>query len=65
MVQKDIAVIPKSTQQKRISENISLFDWQLDEDDVAELDSLDQGPSARICDFEFFPGIKNHPEFPF
>lgn len=64
-IQKGIAAIPKSTNPKRIQENIDLFDFELDSNDIKILNSLDQGPSARICDFDFFGGIRDHPEYPF
>ena len=65
IIQKGIIVIPKSTNQQRIKDNIQLFDWNLDAEDVAELNKLDQGSKGRICDFSFFKGITKHPEFPF
>ncbi|XP_012268795.1 aldo-keto reductase family 1 member A1 [Athalia rosae] len=64
-LQRGIAAIPKSTNPERLKKNIDLFDWELTAEDTDELDALDQGSSARICDFGFFKGIKNHPEFPF
>lgn len=64
-VQNGIAVIPKSTNPKRIKENIELFDWELESEDMVQLKNLDLGESARICDFSFFQGVKKHPEFPF
>ncbi|CAG5107711.1 Similar to akr1a1a: Aldo-keto reductase family 1 member A1-A (Danio rerio) [Cotesia congregata] len=65
IIQKGIAAIPKSTNPKRIQENIDLFDFELDSNDIKIVNSLDQGPSARICDFDFFAGIREHPEYPF
>ncbi|GLV43322.1 uncharacterized protein CBL_03865 [Carabus blaptoides fortunei] len=64
-VQRGIAAIPKSTNAQRLKENISIFDFKLDNDDVAKLKSLDQGAAARVCDFSFMKGIEKHPEFPF
>lgn len=64
-IQKGIAVIPKSTTPQRIQDNIQLFGWQLDAQDLTALDALDQGEQARICDFSFLPGTEKHPEFPF
>ncbi|XP_015586347.1 alcohol dehydrogenase [NADP(+)] [Cephus cinctus] len=65
IIQKGIAAIPKSTNPQRIKENIDLFDWELQSSDMDDLNALDKGSSARICDFSFFKGIRNHPEFPF
>ncbi|XP_015191616.1 PREDICTED: alcohol dehydrogenase [NADP(+)] [Polistes dominula] len=62
---KGISTIPKSTNPQRIKENIQLFDWELEDEDILELEALNKGKSARICDFSFMKGIKNHPEYPF
>lgn len=40
-IQKGLSVIPKSTHKARIEENFAVFDFELDEDSVAALDSLD------------------------
>ncbi|KAF4517437.1 hypothetical protein B566_EDAN005046 [Ephemera danica] len=64
-LQRGIAVIPKSVTPARMKENFQLLDFELTEDDVKKLNELDQGPAARVCDFAFFGGIRNHPEFPF
>lgn len=65
IIQEDIIVIPKSTNMNRLKENIDLFDFTIDNDDLKTLVSLDRGEAARVCDFSFFKGLKNHPEFPF
>ncbi|XP_055525293.1 aldo-keto reductase family 1 member A1 [Wyeomyia smithii] len=63
LLQRGISTIPKSTNAKRVRENIDLFDFKIEDSDMALLDALDQ--NIRICDFGFFPGISKHPEFPF
>ncbi|KAH0951342.1 hypothetical protein HN011_004627 [Eciton burchellii] len=65
IIQNGIAAIPKSTNPKRIKENIELFDWELQLEDMNKLKTLDMGESARICNFSFLKGITKHPEFPF
>lgn len=64
IIQRGIAAIPKSTNPERIRQNFEIHDFELSSKDMASLDKLDQGPAARILDFAFFKGIKNHPEFP-
>lgn len=56
IVQKGIAAIPKSTNPKRLRENLDVFDFVLDADDVSKMDGLDKGAAARILDFTVFPG---------
>ncbi|RLU18594.1 hypothetical protein DMN91_008951, partial [Ooceraea biroi] len=48
IVQRGIIAIPKSTNPKRIQENIQLFDWELEVKDMEKLRALDMGESARI-----------------
>lgn len=40
MVEKDIAVIPRSSSPEHIRENFAIFDWELDESDHHRLDGL-------------------------
>lgn len=53
-IQKDIVVIPKSTNPKRLRENISIFDFRLDDSEMKQLNDLDQG--LRILNFMIFQG---------
>jgi diketogulonate reductase-like aldo/keto reductase len=41
VVQRDVPVIPKSVRRERVEENGQLFDFELSDDDMAALDSLD------------------------
>jgi diketogulonate reductase-like aldo/keto reductase len=41
-VQKGVVVLPKSTREARIAENVALFDFALDADDVSRLDALEE-----------------------
>jgi 2,5-diketo-D-gluconate reductase A len=40
-LQRDTVVLPKSTHRDRIEENARIFDFELSDDDMAELDGLD------------------------
>ncbi|KAL2611203.1 hypothetical protein R1flu_022895 [Riccia fluitans] len=42
-LQKNFVVLPKSTTPSRIIENISVFDFEISREDMAKLDSFDEG----------------------
>jgi len=44
LVQRGIAVIPKSVRKERIVENFNIFDFRLDEEDMALISTLDRTP---------------------
>lgn len=54
-----ISVIPKSITKSRIIENIDIFDFDLDEEDVKYLDSLNK--KQRICPLSMFADHKYYP----
>lgn len=43
LVQQGVIVIPKSSNKERLKENISIFDFDLSDDEMATIDKLDQG----------------------
>ncbi|MGV8894919.1 MAG: aldo/keto reductase [Rhodoglobus sp.] len=47
-VQQGLVVIPKTAHPARMVENISIFDFELDADDLAALATLDLGPGAGV-----------------
>lgn len=65
LVQNEIIVIPKSSNPTRIQQNISIFDFELSEEDMRKLNDLDQGEKGRIFNFLFWKGVEKHPEYPF
>ncbi|EFA09575.1 Alcohol dehydrogenase [NADP(+)] A-like Protein [Tribolium castaneum] len=65
LIQRGIAVIPKSVTPKRIDENRKLFDFVLSDDEMKTLYGLNVGEAARVCDFKVFGGLDKHPDFPF
>ncbi|KZC11208.1 Alcohol dehydrogenase [NADP(+)] A [Dufourea novaeangliae] len=56
LLQLGVVVIPKSASSERIKANIDLFDFELKEDDMKLLSSLNKGPRGRIFKFLFFKG---------
>ncbi|XP_066247891.1 aldo-keto reductase family 1 member B1-like [Euwallacea similis] len=65
LLQRNIVVIPKSVTESRVKQNIKLFDFTLDDDDIKSLKALDVGEDARVCDFSFSKSLSAHPEWPF
>lgn len=46
LIQRNIVAIPKSVRKERMAENFSVFDFELDQKDVAAIGSLDQKASS-------------------
>ena len=47
-VQNGLVAIPKSRNPERMAQNLAVFDFELDADDLAQLDRLDEGPGAGV-----------------
>lgn len=47
-IQQRLVAIPKSSNPKRIAENIDVFDFELTDADFASIAALDKGPSAGV-----------------
>jgi diketogulonate reductase-like aldo/keto reductase len=55
-VEREIPVIPKSTHRERIVENAKIFDFELSDADMAELDALDStGGTDRAVERKWWP----------
>lgn len=54
LFQRDILIIPKSTNPDRLRENFNITDFELSTEDMETLKSMDK--NFRICDFSFFKG---------
>ena len=49
-VQQGVIIIPKSVHKNRMEENLGIWDYSLDEEDMAQISSLDKGtPSMLHC----------------
>ena len=49
-VQQGVIIIPKSVHKNRMEENLGIWDYSLDEEDMAQISSLDKGtPSMLDC----------------
>ncbi|QCS40961.1 aldo/keto reductase [Natrinema versiforme] len=51
-LQKDIVVLPKSTSEPHLRQNIDLFGWELDADDVARIDDIDRMDNVYMIDLD-------------
>lgn len=47
-LQRGNVIFPKSSDHRRIEENFSIFDFELDHGDLATIDALDRGEEGRI-----------------
>ena len=46
-IERGNIVFPKSTTPERIKENFEIFDFELDDDQLEQIDGLDRGESGR------------------
>lgn len=49
-----IAAIPRSSNAERIRQNLAVFDFRLDDEEMAAISAL-RSRNVRICDFDFSP----------
>jgi diketogulonate reductase-like aldo/keto reductase len=54
LVQQGIAVIPRTSKVERLAENIALFDFELSDDEMAQIAKL-ATPDGRIVDWAWSP----------
>ena len=52
LVQRGIAVIPRTSKVERLQENLSVFDFELSADEMAQIEGLAR-PGGRIVDWAF------------
>ncbi|XP_075982793.1 1,5-anhydro-D-fructose reductase-like [Anticarsia gemmatalis] len=65
LVREKIVVIPKSTNEQRLKENMEIYDFNITSEEMECLRKLDKGENGRIFNFLFWKGVENHPEYPF
>lgn len=61
-IKKQLIVIPKSTNEERIKQNLQVFDFELEPEDMARLTGLNK--PYRYCTFDL-KGLDSHKEYPF
>jgi 2,5-diketo-D-gluconate reductase A len=47
-IQNGLVVIPKSADPQRMADNLAVFGFELDADDLAAIETLDEGPDAGV-----------------
>ena len=53
-VQQNVVCIPRTKTPERVAENAAIFDFELADDDMAEIGALDRH-AMRVCDYDFSP----------
>lgn len=53
-VQQNVVCIPRTQTPDRVPENAAIFDFELDEGDMAAISALDRH-AVRVCDYDFSP----------
>jgi diketogulonate reductase-like aldo/keto reductase len=54
LVQQNVAAIPRTSRIERLSENIEIFDFELSDDEMAQIFAM-TSPRGRLTDFGFAP----------
>ena len=57
LLQQDIIIIPKTWNPKYLKQNISLYDFTLDDTEMALIDSLDKGHFLNYNPYNAFRGL--------
>jgi len=53
-VQQNVVCIPRTKTPERVPEKAAIFDFELDDGDMAEISALDRH-AVRVCDYDFSP----------
>ena len=60
LLQQDVMIIPKTWEYAHIKENISLYDFELTEEEMAVIDSIDQG---HFLNYNPYAAVKGYGKF--
>ena len=52
-MQEGLCAVPGSTNPEHIQENISIFDFELSDEEMAQIRALDQGESGRYFNIDY------------
>jgi diketogulonate reductase-like aldo/keto reductase len=59
LIQQGVIIIPKTWEEKHLAENISLFDFELSDQEMQTVDSLDMG---KFLNYDPYHGLENAPK---
>jgi len=65
LIQQKMIVIPMSSSHKHLSDNLQVFDFELNSKQMDALTKLDEGGKGRMFTASASKGASNHPEYPF
>ena len=54
MIDKDIVVIPKATSEAHLRSNLDVFDFTLDDEDIAKIDAMGSDDRLIVPPFQEF-----------
>ncbi|KAJ8687909.1 hypothetical protein QAD02_023704 [Eretmocerus hayati] len=60
-----VLLIPGLSEPERVKPAIDILDFELSQDELSQLDNLDRGEDGRFIDDYNFPGVAEHPEYPY
>jgi 2,5-diketo-D-gluconate reductase A len=52
LVQRDVLVIPKSVRRERMAENLDIIDFELTEEEMARIATVDEGTSHFFSHYD-------------
>ena len=64
-IQRGIAIVPRMRTPDHIRENFLLWDWNLSENDMQEIQALNQDNRLYLPLIEGRPWCSDHPHYPF
>ncbi|MFB6095162.1 MAG: aldo/keto reductase [Halodesulfurarchaeum sp.] len=51
-LERETVVLPKSTSEEHLADNLALFDWELDDEDVSAIDDVDRMENVYMIDID-------------